>query len=185
MKKFLCAVLTVLMVLMPVLSLSSCNKNGGKPSGSDSAASGVASGDGSLASIEITPNPPKESSAPEETQPEEPESDPTLAPYNPENEIVGKEELSEEFKYLAGLDTKQVPWGPGRNFDPDGKPTACTLLQKEYGDYSADFVRIGDQFDKKVYLTFDEGYENGYTSGSVFHHPSICKKRAGACSAHD
>lgn len=164
MKKFLCAVLTVLMVLMPVLSLSSCNKNGGKPSGSDSAASGVASGNGSLASIEITLNPPKESSAPEETQPEEPESDPTLAPYNPENEIAGKEELSEEFKYLAGLDTKQVPWGPGRNFDPDGKPTACTLLQKEYGDYSADFVRIGDQFDKKVYLTFDEGYENGYTS---------------------
>ncbi len=165
MKKIIVTVLAVLIMLSPVLALTGCKKNDGEPSVSESTAQGgVASGEGSLAPIEITPNPPEKSSLPEESAPEEPESDQTLAPYDPKNEIAGKDELSDEFKYLSGLSTDQVPWGPGRNFDDDGKPTACTLLQKEYGDYSADFVRVGDEFDKKIYLTFDEGYENGYTS---------------------
>ncbi len=163
MKKILCIVFAVLTVLTPVLTLTGCRKNGGEPSGSESAAEGIASGEGSLAPIEITPSEPETGSVPEESAPEEPESNPALAQYNPKNEIAGKDELSEEFKYLAGLSAEQVPWGPGRNFDPDGKPTACTLLQKEYGGYSADFVRVGDEFDNKIFLTFDEGYENGYT----------------------
>lgn len=80
-----------------------------------------------------------------------------------ENNIKSKQELSEEFKYLEGLSTEQVPWGPGKNFNADGKPTACVLLQDKYGSYDADFVKYGEESIGKVYLTFDEGYENGYT----------------------
>lgn len=80
------------------------------------------------------------------------------------NVIKPLEELSEEFKYLEGYDPQQVPWGPGTNFNSDGKPTACVLLQEKYGEYGANFVRLEDQSIGKVYLTFDEGYENGYTS---------------------
>lgn len=157
MKKLISAGLSLLIILSV---FSGCQKNRGE-SGNGSQ-SGVVSGESSLAPVEITPVEP--SSAPEESSEPEPESDPAIAPYNPENEIAKKDELSAEFEYLAGLKTEQVPWGPGKNFDDDGKPTACRLLQAEYGKYSADFVRTGDEFDKKVYLTFDEGYENGYTS---------------------
>ena len=162
MKKIMCAA-AVLTVLAAVLVFVGCRKNGGEPSVSESAADGTLSGEVSLSPVEIIPSGQEESSAGEESEPE-PESNAALAPYTPSNEIAGKDELSEEFAYLAGLDTAQVPWGPGKNFDSDGRPTACTLLQKKYGGCSADFVRVGDEFDKKVYLTFDEGYENGYTA---------------------
>ena len=162
MKKIICAA-AVLTVLAAVLVFVGCRKNGGEPSVSESAADGTLSGEVSLSPVEIIPSGQEESSAGEESEPE-PESNAALAPYTPSNEIAGKDELSEEFAYLAGLDTAQVPWGPGKNFDSDGRPTACTLLQKKYGGCSADFVRVGDEFDKKVYLTFDEGYENGYTA---------------------
>ena len=59
---------------------------------------------------------------------------------------------------------QQVVWGPGRNFNDDGRPRACVNLETWYGMYDADFVFLGDEHDGKVYLTFDEGYENGYTA---------------------
>lgn len=157
MKKLICA---TIVVLISVLIFCGCQKDRSENLSID----GITSGEGSLTPIEITPNVPEETSSEEESESSQPESDEVLAPYDPSNEIAEKEELSEEFKYLSGLDTEQVLWGPGTNFDADGKPTACTLLQKEYSSYSADFVRTGEECDNKVYLTFDEGYENGYTS---------------------
>lgn len=51
-------------------------------------------------------------------------------------------------------------WGIRRkpnNETPDADPGAPELLKKYYGIY------IGDTSQKTIYLTFDEGYENGYT----------------------
>ena len=51
-------------------------------------------------------------------------------------------------------------WGIKRNKDnqkPDADPGADELLSK----YNA--MYIGDTTKKVIYLTFDEGYENGYT----------------------
>lgn len=157
MKKLICILAAV---LISAFIFGGCQKDKSENLSSGS----VASGDGSLVPIEITPDTPEESSSEEQIESYEPTDNEVLAPYNPSNDIAAKDELSEEFKYLAGLATKQVLWGPGTNFDADGKPTACTLLQNEYSGYSADFVRTGEEFDNKVYLTFDEGYENGYTS---------------------
>lgn len=58
------------------------------------------------------------------------------------------------------LDNTKQGWGQGRQVDPDKRPVSCTQFQNKYGKYNAVF--IGDNT-KKIYLTFDEGYENGYT----------------------
>jgi len=113
--------------------------------------------EGLSANIEITPEIKEEPKEPpkEEPLPEEPEKI--------ENDIADIEELSPYFQEFASLGSDQVPWGPGTNFNEEGTPIACVDLQKTYGKYDADFYRDGDEHDKKVYLTFDEGYENGYT----------------------
>ncbi|HEY9058935.1 MAG TPA: delta-lactam-biosynthetic de-N-acetylase [Pseudobacteroides sp.] len=59
------------------------------------------------------------------------------------------------------LDNKKIRWGLKRN--PDNKPPTADpgtpkLLSKYGGLY------LGDTNKKEIYLTFDEGYENGYTS---------------------
>ncbi|HEX9060200.1 MAG TPA: delta-lactam-biosynthetic de-N-acetylase [Clostridia bacterium] len=57
--------------------------------------------------------------------------------------------------------SKLLRWGISRkpeNKTPDADPGAPQLLSK----YGA--MYIGDTTKKRIYLTFDEGYENGYTS---------------------
>ena len=108
------------------------------------------------ANIEIKPEIP-ESSESSSSEPE-PESEPAV-----ENEIGSLEELSPYFQEFADLGSEQIPWGPGTNFDETGKPIACVGLQSEYGKWDTDFYRDGEEHKGKVYMTFDEGYENGYT----------------------
>lgn len=55
---------------------------------------------------------------------------------------------------------KLLSWGilrKGDNKTPDADPGAPQLLSKYKGIY------LGDTSKKEIYLTFDEGYENGYT----------------------
>lgn len=65
-------------------------------------------------------------------------------------------------KAVAGLDslsTEKVVWGPGNIVDHK-QPNDPLLLQKQYASMNAKWL-LDD--DKKICLTFDEGYENGYT----------------------
>lgn len=65
-------------------------------------------------------------------------------------------------KAVAGLDslsTEKVVWGPGNIVDHK-QPNDPLLLQKQYASMNAKWL-LND--DKKICLTFDEGYENGYT----------------------
>ncbi len=64
---------------------------------------------------------------------------------------------------IAALSNAGVTWGPGRNFDENDRPIDCVQLEQKYDSFDADFVWLDDYYGKKVYLTFDEGYENGYT----------------------
>ncbi len=66
-----------------------------------------------------------------------------------------------ELPELSQYDNTQVTWGPGHQIDGENRPTACVGLQEKYGDKGALFLM--PKGEKKVYLTFDEGYENGYT----------------------
>ncbi len=62
----------------------------------------------------------------------------------------------------ASLNTKTHCWGQGKQFNDLNQPTSCTLFNQEYGKYDAVFVK--ETTDPVIMLTFDEGYENGYTA---------------------
>ena len=62
---------------------------------------------------------------------------------------------------LDTLDNTKQGWGQGRQVDNDNRPLSCTKFQDRYGKYDAIFIKENT---KKIYLSFDEGYENGYTS---------------------
>ncbi len=145
------------LVLAFCLCLSSCSWFKKEPEPSESSAS-VIEGEGQLsANIEVNPIIPEES--------ESSSSEPKVSESSlPENEIGTLEELSPYFQEFANLGSEQIPWGPGTNYNENGTPVACVGLQESYGKWDCDFYRIGAEHDNKVYLTFDEGYENGYTS---------------------
>ncbi len=58
------------------------------------------------------------------------------------------------------LSNRKMEWGLKKNLGarPDINPGETELLSEYSGYYT------GDETKKEVYLTFDEGYENGYTS---------------------
>lgn len=150
--KILCVLLSLCILL------SGCFSGGEYHAGDDGI---ISREEGLLTDIEITP------AVPEEILPSEPEEEEIL-PESEEtssviNEIGSLEELSPYFAEFAELGYEQVPWGPGTNFDSTGKPIACVQLQEQYSKWDADFYRAGEEHLGKVYLTFDEGYENGYT----------------------
>jgi peptidoglycan-N-acetylmuramic acid deacetylase len=61
---------------------------------------------------------------------------------------------------LNALDNQLYQWGQGRQVDGQNRPISSVSYQEEYGKYDAYFIRSES---KSIYLTFDEGYENGYT----------------------
>ena len=60
----------------------------------------------------------------------------------------------------GSLSADSVVWGPGVNFNDENQPGACVSLQEKYGELGAVFLNSDD----KVYLTFDLGYESGFTN---------------------
>ena len=79
------------------------------------------------------------------------------------------EETVEEVKIVLGdiahkdiesLTADAVTWGPGVGFNDKNQPNACVNLQEKYGDLGAVFLHDDD----RIYLTFDLGYESGFTN---------------------
>lgn len=62
---------------------------------------------------------------------------------------------------LSVLTNKTIGWGQGKDVDDANRPTSSLLFQNKYQKYDAYFIGSDE---KKLYLTFDEGYENGYTA---------------------
>ncbi|MCR4841897.1 MAG: polysaccharide deacetylase family protein [Eubacterium sp.] len=62
---------------------------------------------------------------------------------------------------VDGLSAEAIPWGYTQDRDEDNRPVTALEFQEKYADYNVDF--IVDDADDQIYLTFDEGYENGYT----------------------
>lgn len=93
---------------------------------------------------------------PVESEPPEVESAPPELPETPVRPAI-----SAQYEDIAALSAEPVTWGPGSRLDENGRPEAPVQLQEKYGKYGAYF--IGPNEGKKMYLTFDEGYENGYT----------------------
>lgn len=101
------------------------------------------------------PEPQSSSSVPD--QPSEPEEPRGSDPYPYAEPAMGS-----NFERVEQLSADAVTWGPATNMDELNRPTACEQLQEKYGSYNVNF--IGPEEEKKIYLTFDEGYENGNTA---------------------
>lgn len=67
-----------------------------------------------------------------------------------------------EKRLLADTVTNtKICYGQGYETDENNRPIGAVNGQSDYGEYNALF--IGDEGENVIYLTFDEGYENGYT----------------------
>ncbi len=69
--------------------------------------------------------------------------------------------MSVDFSQIGALDKSAVNYGSGNRKTPDGKSESALIFKNKYSAYAADFMRDEEG---KIYLTFDEGYENGYTA---------------------
>ncbi|MCL2086102.1 MAG: polysaccharide deacetylase family protein [Oscillospiraceae bacterium] len=61
---------------------------------------------------------------------------------------------------VSKISNTKIGWGLGKAADSSGRPTDAVIANEKYKIYNAKF--IGEN-ERKIYLTFDEGYENGYT----------------------
>ena len=61
---------------------------------------------------------------------------------------------------LDAMDKTKNGYGPGVQFDSDNRPYGATNAQTKYEKYNVAFIAPQDN---NIYLTFDLGYENGYT----------------------
>lgn len=61
---------------------------------------------------------------------------------------------------VESLDNTSQDWGQGVNVDEKNRPVSAVSYQEKYGSYQALFLKEDTQ---TIYLTFDEGYEYGYT----------------------
>lgn len=76
---------------------------------------------------------------------------------------VSSEPVEKTNANISSLDGTKQGWGVGSvNFDEGNRPASCLDFQNVYGKYNADFIKENTN---KIYLTFDEGYEAGYTAG--------------------
>ncbi len=62
---------------------------------------------------------------------------------------------------FAGLSNKKVCWGQGYDVNDRNQPISCQQFNEKYGKYDALFI---DSAENNICLTFDEGYENGFTA---------------------
>lgn len=152
------------LVLCAVLLVSGCEKapnnaqtDSSTVSSQPAASSAVESTSSEISSAEPVPSavsePPAESTA--SATPSKPapvskqETKPAPAPVNPEDER------------LMQLDNTRRGYGQGNAKDSANRPTGAVAAQERYEKYGAVFIAPPSN---NVYLTFDLGYENGYTS---------------------
>lgn len=88
----------------------------------------------------------------------------TTSEVSSQTENTNKTEISSHASKvnLNSLSNKKIGWGQGTRFDSQNRPEDAVSAQNKYGSLNADFIDLSGE--KVIYLTFDEGYENGYTS---------------------
>lgn len=70
------------------------------------------------------------------------------------------ENQTDEAAYASSYIISKIGWGLGAERDNDNRPLDAVSAQEKYKALDACFLPDG----KKICLTFDEGYENGYTA---------------------
>ncbi|MCD7784194.1 MAG: polysaccharide deacetylase family protein [Oscillospiraceae bacterium] len=91
---------------------------------------------------------------PEETEPEE-------SSISDIEELVEPISTESEWDYST-LSTEGSGYGQGVRFDDLNRPKGALNFNEAYGEYNAGAIQETEE--KTIMLTFDEGYENGYTA---------------------
>ena len=68
--------------------------------------------------------------------------------------------MGTDFEEIGALPAKSLNWGPGGPVDEKNRSQGALQYNEKYGGYDALFIGPDQPV---VYLTFDEGYENGLT----------------------
>lgn len=63
---------------------------------------------------------------------------------------------------IQAMSSESSGWGQGTQTDDLNRPAGCIQFQEKYGSHAVRYI-MNDSEEKDIYLTFDEGYENGYT----------------------
>lgn len=72
-------------------------------------------------------------------------------------------ETTEKVTYngdITALSNEPINWGVGTQLTDDNRPAGPVTYQEKFKNYEVDFIKENESV---LYLTFDEGYENGYT----------------------
>ena len=77
---------------------------------------------------------------------------------------------------LDGLDAQRLPWGQGKQVNEQNQPLGAVQYQQEYGALGGLFLAPA-QPQPTVYLTFDFGYETGYSAAIL---DTLAEKQAPA-----
>lgn len=67
-----------------------------------------------------------------------------------------------EYSRFENLDNTKVAYGMGVETDSQNRPLGAIQAQKQYGELGGLFIGESDR--QRIWLTFDEGYENGKTA---------------------
>lgn len=69
--------------------------------------------------------------------------------------------VTDEAAYASSyINISKICWGLGKEKNGNNQPLDAVKAEEKYGTYNAEFLPE----DGKIRLTFDEGYENGYTA---------------------
>lgn len=144
------SIITAVIFMSLILAMTGCNKNNSKTESSSNTQSSQPSSQQSS-----KPDMSSDFSSNEEIPSSDVSSEaniPTVAvPIDLNVKIDGLEKYENEKK----------GWGQGKQVDADNRPVSCDQYQAKYGEYGGLFIMPKEE--KVMYLTFDEGYENGYT----------------------
>ena len=77
------------------------------------------------------------------------------------DELHGRRLTYPTIDNVSSLSSEILNWGQGSNVDEYNRPTDTLGYNEKFKNYTADFVIPTTE--KKIYLTFDEGYEYGCT----------------------
>ena len=139
-------ILALLAALVMLASLfTACSSQGRTPPGSQQEA----------APQQPASSAPLPEEAPAELEENQPEEEPQPEPEEPHAMAA-----TGAFAEYAALESTRKDWGPGGPVDEKNRSQGSLAYNKLYGKYNATFL---EEDSEKIYLTFDQGYENGYT----------------------
>lgn len=140
--------LLLLFTVLPAMLLSACGNNANNMDNTRGSQQEIASGNGET-DAGGTDNTDRDASG---------GSGDTEFPDELQTAEAGVERIAVAF----AEDSTLIGWGLGKAKDSLNRPLDAVNAQEKYGKYSSLFIDLSET--NTVYLTFDEGYENGCTA---------------------